>query len=172
MVQPYQPPPGYHIEHPNREKAASKGTKGIVILLLLVSIGLILVVTIGGWSKLAGQKPILLAYVLIFAIFAIYVGRWNRGVLPMIAALAMVLGIFAAISAPQWMDRHKSGFTDPALASDLLGLICFVIVPVQILLIAFAMRGFAQSWNVEVEVPDGQTYKPGMFESGGQPQAA
>jgi protein-S-isoprenylcysteine O-methyltransferase Ste14 len=170
MVQPYQPPPGYHIEHPNREKAASKATKGIVILVLLVSIALVLVVTIGGWSKLAGQKPANIAFVLIYLIFAIYVGRWNRGVLPMIAALAMILGIFAAISGPQWMDRHKSGFTDPSLPSDLLGLICFVIVPVQILLIAFAMRGFSQSWNVEVEVPDGQTYQPGMFSPGGQAQ--
>jgi hypothetical protein len=28
-----------------------------------------------------------------------------------------------------------------------------LIVPVQILLIAFAMRGFGQGWNVELERP-------------------
>jgi hypothetical protein len=33
-------------------------------------------------------------------------------------------------------------------------------VPVQIFLIAFAMRGFQQAWNVEVErYPDGTTAK-------------
>jgi len=26
-----------------------------------------------------------------------------------------------------------------------------ILVPVQVLLLAFAMRGFAQKWNVEVE---------------------
>jgi hypothetical protein len=174
MVQPYQPPPGYHIEHPNREKATSKATKGVVILLLIASAVLTGVVAIGGWDKLAGMKPALIVYILIYAIFGFYVARWNRGVLPMIAALAMILGIFAAISGPQWMDRDKTGFTDPALAADFVGLLTFVIVPVQILLIAFAMRGFAQSWNVEVEVPDGQTYHPGMFDDAGnaRPQPA
>jgi len=29
----------------------------------------------------------------------------------------------------------------------------FILVPVQLLLIAFAMRGFQQAWNVEVERP-------------------
>jgi hypothetical protein len=32
-----------------------------------------------------------------------------------------------------------------------LGLITFLIVPVQLLLIAFSMRAFSQEWNVEVE---------------------
>jgi hypothetical protein len=34
-----------------------------------------------------------------------------------------------------------------------LGLIVVLIAPVQVLLILFAMRGFAQGWNVELEVP-------------------
>jgi hypothetical protein len=29
--------------------------------------------------------------------------------------------------------------------------ITLVIIPVQILLIAFAMRGFSQGWNIELE---------------------
>jgi hypothetical protein len=33
---------------------------------------------------------------------------------------------------------------------------------VQVLLIGFAMRGFQQAWNVEVEVPDGQHYREGV----------
>ena len=67
------------------------------------------------------------------------------------AALAIILLIFAAISGPAWLERDKTGFSDPALDSSLLGLITLLIVPVQALLIAFSMQGFAQEWNVEVE---------------------
>ena len=144
------------IEHPNREKASSKATKAIVILLLLVSAVLVLIVTVGGWSALEGAKALQIAYIVVYVVMAFYVARWNRGVLPVAAALAIVLLIFAAIATPAWFDRDKSGFAQPALDSDLLGLITFLIVPVQLLLIAFAMRAFSQQWNVEVERhPDG-----------------
>ena len=82
---------------------------------------------------------------------AFLVMRWNRGVLPLAAALAIVLLIFAAVSGPAWFDRDKTGLTDPPLDADLLGLLSLILVPVQILLIAFSMRGFQQAWNVEVE---------------------
>jgi hypothetical protein len=72
-------------------------------------------------------------------------------VLPLVAALAIGLGIFAAVSVPGWFDRDKSGFVDSGLPSSHLGLICALIVPLQILLIALAMSGFRQGWNVEVE---------------------
>ena len=39
----------------------------------------------------------------------------------------------------------------PALNAGLLGVLTLLIVPVQILLVAFAMRGFSQGWNVELE---------------------
>jgi hypothetical protein len=139
------------IEHPNRDKAASKATKAVVILLLLVSAALVTIVTVGGWDALEGAKPVQIAYILIYLLIAFYVARWNRGVLPVAAALAIVLLIFAAVSAPSWFDRDRTGFADPALDSGLLGLITVLIVPVQALLIAFAMRGFSQEWNVEVE---------------------
>jgi protein-S-isoprenylcysteine O-methyltransferase Ste14 len=139
------------IEHPNREKSASKATKAVVILLLLVSAALVAVVTVGGWDALEGAKPVQIAYIVLYLLIAFYVARWNRGVLPVAAALAIVLLIFAAVSAPSWFDRDRTGFADPALDSGLLGLITVLIVPVQLLLIAFAMRGFSQEWNVEVE---------------------
>jgi hypothetical protein len=139
------------IEHPNREKAASKATKAVVILLLLVSAALVAIVTIGGWDALQGAKVVQIAYIALYLVIAFYVARWNRGVLPVAAALAIVLLIFAAVSGPAWFDRDKTGFEDPALDSGLLGLITLLIVPVQLLLIAFAMRGFQQEWNVEVE---------------------
>jgi protein-S-isoprenylcysteine O-methyltransferase Ste14 len=59
--------------------------------------------------------------------------------------------VLAAIAAPAWFDRDKSGFHNPALPPSLLGLLCIVLVGVSLLLIAFAMRGFSQQWNVEVE---------------------
>jgi hypothetical protein len=167
---------GYHIEHPNQEKAANKATKAVVILLLLASVGLMLIVTLGGWSKLAGMQVVLVGYMLIYLVMAYYAGRWNRGVLPLVAALAIILGIFAAIAGPQWFERDKTGFTSPALDEGVLGLVTLLIIPVQVLLLAFSMRGFQQAWNVEVEVPDGQHYHEGMhFDEpgpGGQPATA
>ena len=139
------------IEHPNRAKAASRATKATVILLLLVSAVLVLVVTVGGWDALQGAKALQIAYVVLYLVIAFYVARWNRGVLPVAAALAIVLLIFATVSGPAWFDRDQTGFNDPALDSGLLGLVTLIIVPVQLLLIAFAMRGFAQEWNIEVE---------------------
>jgi hypothetical protein len=147
---------GVVIEHPNREKASSKATKAAVLVLLLASVGLVAIVTIGGWSALEGAKPVQVGYMLVYLIMAYYVARWNRGVLPVAAALAIVLLIFAAVAGPAWFDRDKTGFTDPGLSSSFLGLITLLIVPVQVLLIAFSMRGFQQAWNVEVERhPDG-----------------
>ena len=146
------------IEHPNRAKGASRATKASVLLLLLVSAALEAVVAVGGWDVLAGMQVPLIALILLNLVMAFFIARWNSGVLPVAAALATVMLIFAAVSAPAWLDRDKAGFTDPLLSAGLLGLVTFLIVPVQILLIAFAMRGFAQRWDVEVErLSDGST---------------
>ena len=143
--------PGVILERPNREKASSKATKAIVVLLLLVSVGLMLIVCIGGWPALEGAKAMLIAYMAIYLILAFYCARWNRGVLPLAAALAIILLIFAAIAGPEWFARDKTGFTDPNLDESVLGLITLLLIPVQVLLIAFSMQGFTQEWHVEVE---------------------
>ena len=139
------------IEHPNRRKASSQLTRMLVVVLLLASAFLVAVVTIGGWNTLEGAKPIQIAFILVYLVFAYFVARWSRGVLPMIAALAVILGIFAVVAAPAWFDRARDGFTDPALSSDLLGLICVLIAAAQAALIVVSMQGFRQAWNVEVE---------------------
>ena len=141
------------IERPNRKKASSKASRAVVILLLLASAALVLIVTIGGWDALAGAKLVQIAYILLYLVMAFYVARWNRGVLPVAAALAIILLIFAAVSGNAWFERDKDGFTSPALDEDIIGLLTFILVPVQVLLIGFSMRGFAQAWNVEVERP-------------------
>src|SRR3954469_18744967 len=140
-----------YIDRPNRRKASAKATKAIVAVLLVVSAVIVLIITLGGWGTLEGAKLLQVAYILIYLLMAFLVMRWNRGVLPLAAALALVLLIFAAVSGPAWFDRDKAGFTDPALDEGILGLLTLLLVPIQILLIAFAMRGFSQGWNVEVE---------------------
>jgi lysylphosphatidylglycerol synthetase-like protein (DUF2156 family) len=140
------------VVHPNRTKASSKATRAAVILLLVASAVLVAIVTIGGWSTLQGAQIVAVAYIIIFAVMAYFVGRWNRGVLPVASALAILLLVVAAIAAPGWFDRDKSGYDNPGLAPGFLGLITALVVPLEFVLIVFAMRGFSQQWNVEVEV--------------------
>jgi presenilin-like A22 family membrane protease len=158
------------VEHPNREKAESKATKAIVVLLLVVSALLILIVIVGGWSELQGAQIVAIAYIVVYLVLAFFVARWNRGVLPVAAGLAVLFAVVAAVAAPAWFERDKAGFDDPALDPSMLGLLTLIIVPVQLLLIAFAMRGFQQQWNVEVEVAQDGTDRGGT--SGGQVQPA
>ncbi len=139
--------------HPNRDKAESKATKAVVILLLLTSAGLIAVVTFGGWSELQGAQIVSFGYIIVYLVMAFFVARWNRGVLPVAAALAILFAVVAAVAGPAWFERDKAGFDDPSLEPSILGMLTIILVPVQLLLIAFAMRGFQQQWNVEVEQP-------------------
>lgn len=139
------------IEHPNRKKGSSKVTRLIVVVLLLASAGLLAIITWGGWDTLEGAKPLQIAYILLYVLMAFLVLRWSRGILPVASALAIIMLIFAAVSTPQWFDRDKSGFANPTLDEGVLGLLTALMVPLQILLIAFAMSGFRQAWNVEVE---------------------
>ena len=139
------------IEHPNRDKAASRSTKAIVVLLLLASAFLLLVVTAGGWSRIQGAKSVQVGYIVLYLVLALLIARWRSGLLPLAAALAIVLAMFAGISGPDWFDRNRDGIADPALDSGLVGLLTLLLVPLQVLLIVFAARGFSQRWSVEVE---------------------
>ena len=139
------------IEHPNRDKPGSRSTKAAVVALMLASALLLVVVTAGGWSRIQGAKPVQIGYVLVYLVIAYYIARWRSGLLPVAAALAIVLLMFAAISGPEWFARDKPGFSDPALDASLLGVISLVLIPLQVLLIVFAARGFSQRWSVEVE---------------------
>lgn len=151
------------IERPNREKASSKTTRAIVVGLLLLSAALMLIVMLGGWSALQSGAVLQLVYVILYVGMAYYVAQWNRGPLPVAAALAIILGIFAVIAGPEWFQRDKAGFSTPdsvfgstGLDSATLGTITLLLVPVQVLLIFFAMQGFRQEWHVEVERPVGR----------------
>ena len=149
--------PGYELWRPNREKPEAKTMKAIVAFVLLVSAGLLLVITVGGWTRLEGASVAImtLLWAGLYVVFALLVARWNRGILPVASALAIILAIFAAVSAPGWFARSKPGLSPPPLPDDLIGLLCILLVPVQLLLIAVAMVGFNQNWHVEEERPVG-----------------
>ena len=139
------------IKHPNREGSGPQTMRAVVVLLLLGSTLLIAVVTFGGWSVLQGMKALCLAWMILYLVCAWYVARWNRGLVPVIAALATMMAVFAVIAVPAWTERNAPGFTQPALDSGFLRALTALLVPVQILLIAAAMFAFNQKWNVEVE---------------------
>ena len=157
--------PGYEVTYPNREKASSKITKVIVALVLLASIALILAITIGGWSELQGLKPVNIIWCVVYLLMAIWIMRWSRGLLPIAAALAILMLMVAVVSAAglagtNWFDRSHLGyghaqsmFGGQGFSSDTLGVLTVIMAPVQLLLIVVAMFAFAQGWNVEVEAP-------------------
>jgi hypothetical protein len=173
--------PGHAVVYPNREKAASKVTKAIVAVIMLVSVALMLIVTIGGWSKLQGLKPVNFVWMIAYVIMAFYIfRRWARGLLPITAGLAILLLMMVVIaglgaSGTSWFDRSHSGFAGAqslfgggGLSADFLGFLTLLLAPVQVLLIFFAMLGFSQGWNVEVEVPIEEAKRRGyhMAETG------
>jgi lysylphosphatidylglycerol synthetase-like protein (DUF2156 family) len=150
---PLAPSGAIVVTHPNRDKPVVQATRATVVLLLLISAALVLIVTVGGWKVLEGAWIIQAGYIILYLVLAFFAARWNRGVLPVASALAVLLLVFALVAGPGWFDRDKSGFAQPALNAGLLGVVTLLIVPVQMLLIAFAMRGFSQGWNVELERP-------------------
>jgi uncharacterized membrane protein len=149
---------GVLITHPNRDKSVVQATRAAVIVLLLASALLVLVITIGGFKALEGVGPLAMqgVFVCVYLLLAFYAARWNRGVLPVASALAVLLGTFALVAAPSWFERDRAAFVQPALSSNLLGLLTLLVIPLQILLVVFAMRGFSQGWNVELEQRDPQ----------------
>jgi hypothetical protein len=150
------------IRHPNREKSASQVTKAFIALLLVVSAALTAIITFGGWSALQGAQIVSIFYILVYLVMAYFVMRWSRGVLPLVAALAIGLGVFAAIAAPGWFDRDAPNYADPALPPALLGTLSWLTVIVQIILVVAAIIGFYQKWNIEVEEHDQYGHGPGF----------
>ena len=149
--------PGYELWRPNQEKAESKTTKVIVAFVLLISAALLLIITLGGWERLQGGSvgAVTIAWAALYILFAFLVLRWQRGILPVAAALAVLMIIFAAVSASAWFARDKTGLDSPALPEELIGLLVLIVIPVQLLLVAVSMYGFSQNWHVEEERPVG-----------------
>jgi hypothetical protein len=139
------------IEHPNRKKASSKLARLIVFVLLIASAVLVLIGSLGGWGETQGARGLQVAFIALYLILAFFLLRWSSGVLPMAAALAIVMAIFALVSAPGWFERDKDGFATTSIGPDVMGLLCIVIAIVQLLLIVASLYAFRQGWGVEVE---------------------
>jgi len=169
--------PGYELWRPNREKSEAVTTKFIIVVLLLASAIIAGIVTVTGFSLLEGGVGMGIAcflYVALYVLFAFFVARWNRGVLPVTAAFAILLLIFCAVGANSWFARDKTGFDEALIPVPLIGLLVLILIPLQVLLIAVAMIGFNQEWHVEEERPIGhaEDYGAGAPPDEGTPQPA
>jgi hypothetical protein len=146
-------------------------TKWLTVLLLLVTGCLAGLITVGGWDVMQGghiMGIVCAVYAILYFIFAFLVSRWRRGILPLAAALSMILAIFCAVGADSWFARDKSGFTEALFPSSVVGVLVIVLAVVQLVVIVVALYGFNQGWSVEEERPigNGEDYGAG---SGGGP---
>ena len=169
--------PGYELWRPNREKAESVTTKIVLVFLLAATSIVALIVAIAGFSLMSGgtgMAILTLIYGLLYAFFAFLVARWNRGILPVAAALSMILAIFCAVGAESWFNRDRAGFDEALLPSSLVGLLVIVLGLLQIVLIAASLYAFNQEWHVEEERPigAGEDYGAGAPPENGAPQPA
>jgi hypothetical protein len=176
--------PGYAVIHPNRDKPIAKLTKLVIVAILVASVVLMMVLTIEGWSKLQGMKPVNFIWAGLYLVVAFYISRWARGLLPIAAALAILLLIIAVIAAfgldgTSWFDRSNHGFGaahslfgGKGLSTDVLGTLTVLLIPVELALIVMAMIGFAQGWNVELEVPEEEANRRGSKTIARGPEAA
>jgi hypothetical protein len=158
--------PGYTVIRPNRERLICKVTRVLVVIVLLVSVGLMLAITVGAWSVLEGMTPVNFIWCALDVVIAIFIARWARGLLPIAAVLALLLLAIALIATAgfggtSWFDRSRASYGvahalggGPGLSADTTGTLVLLLVPVELVLILLALAGFAQRWNVELEVPD------------------
>ena len=164
--------PGYELWRPNREKTESATTKVVLVFLLAATSIIALIIGIAGFSLISGgtgMAIVTLIYGLLYAFFAYLVARWSRGILPVAAALSMILAIFCAVGAESWFNRDRAGFDEALLPSAALGLLVIILALLQIVLIAAALYAFNQEWHVEEERPIGSGEDYG---AGASPQPA
>ncbi len=169
--------PGYELWRPNREKAESITTKFVIVFLMLATAVIAGVVTVTGFSLLVGgggMGLICFVYAALYAFFAFLVARWSRGILPLAAALSMILAIFCAVGADSWFARDKAGFDSALIPVPLIGLLVIILAILQIVLIVVALYGFNQEWHVEEERPigSGEDYGAGASPDAGTPVPA
>ncbi len=148
--------PGYELWRPNRHKSGSQTTRFLAVVLLVASLALMLIVTLGGWSLLLGGSTfgvITLIFCVVYGLLAVMIARWSRGALSLTIALSVLLAILCAVGAGSWFARAKPGFAEASLPSDLLGTLVLILIPVQLVLAVVCAIGFTQEWHVEEERP-------------------
>jgi hypothetical protein len=141
------------LEYPNRDKAASKLMRLVVVLVLLASSALIASVTIRGWDLMQSARVFNIAFIALNIIFVLQILRWSRGVLPMAAGVATFVALFSGIAIPSWYSRDAAGYNERALSGD-LGTMTVFVFAAQFVVIVTAIAAFAQNWQIEVEKHD------------------
>jgi len=156
--------------HPNRHRAESKATRSAVLLLLLLSAVLTAIVVIASVPVATGMNIFGFLFVVLFLVMAYFIFKWSRGVLAMAAAFAVLFALLAIVAAPGWFSRDQAGFAEPLLPAAAIGVIVVVLIPVQLILVAFSMRAFNQGWNIEVPVPEHEAQEnlADKFDEGGR----
>ncbi len=138
------------IEWPNREKASSKTMRIVVVTMLMVSTALMVLISVLGWDMFQQARIFQLLFALVNVILIVQLIRWSRGVLPMAAGIATIVGIFGGVSVSSWWARDAPGY-DNASLSGLLGTLTLLLVIVQVVVIVVAIVAFTQNWQIEVE---------------------
>lgn len=169
--------PGYELWRPNREKAESITTKFVLAFLLAATAVIAAFVTIAGFSLLTGgggMGIICFIYAALYAFFAFLVARWNRGILPVAAALSTILAIFCATGAESWFARDKTGLDAGLISSSAIGLLVIVLLLLQVVVVAVCLYAFNQNWHVEEErlIGSGEDYGAGASPDDGAPLPA
>ena len=95
----------------------------------------------------------MLAIGLLFGYFAYLVAQWRSGVLPIAAGLAVIAGVFSAVSIAGWPDRNGTGYESSPLSPDLIAVLLFAYTVLMFVIVVVSMQAFRQQWQVEVEVP-------------------
>jgi hypothetical protein len=169
--------PGYELWRPNREKAESITTRFVLVFLLAATAVIAALITITGFSLMtggSGMAVICLIYAALYAFFAFLVFRWNRGILPVAAALSTILAIFCATGAGSWFARDKTGLDEGLISSSAIGLLVIVLLLLQVVVVAACLYAFNQNWHVEEERPigSGEDYGAGAHPDDGAPLPA
>jgi hypothetical protein len=169
--------PGYELWRPNREKAESITTRFVLAFLLAATAAIAALITITGFSLMiggGGMAVICLIYAALYAFFAFLVFRWNRGILPVAAALSTILAIFCATGAGSWFARDKTGLDEGLISSSAIGLLVIVLLLLQVVVVAVSLYAFNQNWHVEEERPigSGEDYGAGAPPENGAPLPA
>jgi hypothetical protein len=149
----------------------------VLVLLLAATSAIAFLITITGFSLMtggSGMSVVCLIFAALYAFFAFLVFRWNRGILPVTAALSMILAIFCAVGADSWFARDKSGFEEALVPVPLIGLLVVILAILQLIVVAVSLYAFNQNWHVEEERPigSGEDYGAGANPDDGVPAPA
>jgi hypothetical protein len=149
----------------------------VLVFLLAATAAIAGLVTVTGFSLMTGGTGmgiICLIFAVLYAFFAFLVARWNRGILPVVAALSTILAIFCATGADSWFARDKAGFEDALIPVTLIGLLVVILTILQLVVIAVALYAFNQNWHVEEEraIGSGEDYGAGAPPDDAEPLPA